>query len=63
MGRTASPDTKVQITGRVAPAIKLVIDEIADKEQRTTSQALEILLKETPRIKAKIRENGKAKNR
>jgi hypothetical protein len=59
MGRTASPDTKVQIGGRVAPIIKLVIDEIADREQRTASQTLEILLKESPRIKAKLRENGK----
>ena len=61
MGRKASPDTKVQITGRVAPVVKLAIDEIANKEQRTTSQALEILLKESPRIKVKIRENGKTK--
>jgi hypothetical protein len=59
MGRTASPDTKVQIAGRVAPIIKLVIDEIANREQRTASQALEILLKESPRVKAKIRAKGK----
>jgi hypothetical protein len=61
MGRTASPDTKVQIAGRVAPVIKLLIDEIASKEQRTASQALEILLKESPRVKARLREarNGK----
>jgi len=59
MGRKSSPDTKVQITGRVAPAIKVVIDDIAVKEQRTTSQALEILLKESPRVRAKLRENGK----
>jgi hypothetical protein len=59
MGRKAQPDARVQVTGRVSPMIKTVIDDLAKQEDRTASWALEVLLKETPRVKAKIRENGK----
>lgn len=61
MGRTTLPETKVQIASRVASDIKDAIDKIAAQGRHTASQAIEILLEESPRIKAIIR-NGKKKN-
>lgn len=61
MGRKSLPETKVQIASRVSPAIKVVIDAVAKTEKRTPSQVIEILLEESPRVKAKIQANGKAK--
>ena len=63
MGRKALPEMKVQIASRVAPGIKAAIDVVAVAEKRTTSQTIEILLEESPRVKAEIRKNGKAKER
>lgn len=59
MGRKSLPDAKIQIASRVAPQIKSAIDAVAVAEKRTTSQVIEILLEESPRVKARIRENGK----
>lgn len=61
MGRKSLPEAKIQIASRVAPRVKLAIDAVAVAEKRTTSQVIEILLEESPRVKAQIRENGKGK--
>lgn len=49
------PEQKQQVAGRVAPGIKRALSVIARQERRTKSQALEILLGESPRIKAELR--------
>jgi hypothetical protein len=61
MGRKTLPDAKIQIAARVAPRIKAVIDAVVIAEKRTASQVVEILLEESPRVKAEIRKNGKKK--
>lgn len=58
MGRRTLPESKIPISSRVAPVVKSVIDSVAELEQRTASQAIEILLKESPRVKARLGKNG-----
>lgn len=61
MGRKPSDNKRVQLMGRVPPALKAALEEVAAKEHRSTSQMLEIVLYESPRLKGKIRENGHKK--
>lgn len=52
MGRPKLPARKKQIGSRVAPGIKAAIEFIAKTERRTESQAIELLLEDSPKIQA-----------
>jgi hypothetical protein len=54
MGRPKVPEPKRQIAARVAPKIKAAIEIFASRERRTESQAIELLLEESPQIKAQL---------
>lgn len=54
MGRPKLPESKRQIAARVAPRIKAAIEVFASRERRTESQAIEILLEESPKIKVQL---------
>lgn len=54
MGRLKQKHTKAQIAARVSPLVKMAIESVAKDERRTESQTIEILLEESPRIKAKL---------
>jgi hypothetical protein len=58
MGRPKLPESKRQIAARVAPRIKAAIEVFASRERRTESQAIEILLEESPKIKTQLQRNG-----
>lgn len=58
MGRLKQKQTKTQIAARVSPLVKIAIETVAKEERRTESQTIEILLEESPRIKAKLSPNG-----
>lgn len=62
MGRLKIPEPKRQIAARVAPKIKAAIEVFASRERRTESQAIEILLEESPKIKAQLT-NGNGSRR
>lgn len=60
MSRPKVPEPKRQIAARVAPQIKAAIEVFASRERRTESQAIEILLEESPKIKAQLQSgNGR----
>lgn len=59
MGRKTLPDAKIQIAARVAPRIKAAIVAVASQERRTESQVIELLLEDSPKLKAQM--NGKKK--
>lgn len=63
MGRPKAPEPKRQIAARVAPKIKTAIEIFASRERRTESQAIEILLEESPKIKAQLQSNGTGRRR
>lgn len=54
MGRPKLLETKEQIAARVARRVKVAIREVALKERRTESQVIELLLEESPKIKAQL---------
>lgn len=54
MGRLKQKQTKAQIAARVSPLVKIAIEAVAKEERRTESQTIEILLEESPRIRAKL---------
>lgn len=55
MSRPKLPDSKKQISARVDSAIKRAIVKLAAQGKHTESQAIAILLAESPRIKAELR--------
>lgn len=63
MGRKAIPEAeqKQPVSCRVSPPVKRILDAIAQEEHRNVSQVVEILLHESPRVKARL--NGKGKHR
>lgn len=63
MGRPKTPEPKRQIAARVAPKIKAAIEVFASRERRTESQAIEILLEESPKIKAQLQGNGNGRRK
>ncbi len=61
MGRKLIPGKKVHIGCRVEPAVKRAIEKIASDGLWKPAQAVEILIKESPRLKAEMRKNGRDK--
>lgn len=61
MGRIKLPDKKVHVGCRVKPAVKKALDSIALSGKWKPAQALEIVVLESPRIKAAMRQNGGGK--
>jgi len=59
MGRTKILDKKVAVSCRVRPNVKKALDLIAAGGKWKPAQALEIVVLESPRIKAELRRNGK----
>ena len=59
MGRNKLSETKLQIAARVAPRVKMAIELVAENERRSESQAIELLLEESPKIKAQLQKSGK----
>lgn len=59
MGRVKIPNKKVPVSCRVKPNIKRALEAIATAGKWKPAQALEIVVMESPRIKAELR-NGKA---
>lgn len=59
MGRVKITDKKVHVGCRVKPSIKKALDSIAAGGKWKPAQALEIVVLESPRIKAELRRNGK----
>jgi hypothetical protein len=62
MSRPRVPEPKRQIAARVSPSIKAAIQVFASRERRTESQAIELLLEESPKIKAQLT-NGNGSRR
>ncbi len=60
MGRTKITNKKIAVSCRVQPEVKSALDAIATDGKWKPSQALEIVVLESPRIKAALR-NGKVK--
>lgn len=60
MGRPKLPETKPQVAGRVAPKIKAAVKAVATRERRTESQTIELLLEQSPKVRAYLR-NGNSK--
>lgn len=63
MGRPKLTEQKAQIAARVGSKVKAAIEVLTEEECRTQSQTIELLLKESPRIKAQLRKksNGNGK--
>ena len=59
MGRKTLPNAKVHVGCRVEPAIKQVLDSIAAAGHWYPAQALELVIRESPRVKAALKKNGK----
>ncbi len=59
MGRIKVPDKKIHVGCRVKPDIKKALDSIAEGGKWKPSQALEIVVLESPRIKAALRNGGR----
>lgn len=57
MGRPKLLETKPQVAGRVAPRIKAAVKAVATKERRTESQTIELLLEQSPKVRAYLK-NG-----
>jgi hypothetical protein len=55
-------DRRLQlVAGFVLPEVKSLVQKIADSEGRSESQVVRKLLEESPRVKAQLRRNGKAR--
>ncbi len=59
MGRKQLTERRILVSSRVVPRLKRAIDLIAKNERRNLSQTVEILIEESPRIKAELRRGGK----
>jgi len=55
MSRPKLPTSKEQISARVDSSIKRAIVKLAAQGKHTESQAIAILLAESPRVKAELR--------
>ncbi len=59
MGRTKLPDKKVHVGCRVRPDVKKALDSIAISGKWKPAQVLEIVVLESPRVKAAMRNGQK----
>ena len=61
MGRNKLPESRILISSRVSPQLKKALDTVAAADRRNISQAVELLLEESPRIQVELRKNGRSR--
>lgn len=61
MARIKNGEQKEQVGTRVPPEVKVILEQMAEQEERTVSQVVWRILAESPEIKRGLRKNGKGK--